>query len=102
MVQLSRWFLFFRLFYLSCPRSLVTTNGVSFHVLSSRYLDISVPWVCFPHLRIQCRIPPKRWVSPFGNPRIKDCSHLPEAYRSVLRPSSPSYAKASTKCPYYF
>ena len=21
------------------------------------------------------------WVSPFGNPRIKDCFHLPEAYR---------------------
>ena len=27
------------------PRSLVTTNGVSVDVLSSRYLDISVPWV---------------------------------------------------------
>ena len=29
------------------------------------------------------------WVSPFGNPRIKACSHLPVAYRSVPRPSSP-------------
>jgi hypothetical protein len=28
------------------PRSLATTNGVSFDVLSSRYLDVSVPWVC--------------------------------------------------------
>ena len=27
------------------PRSLATTNGVSFDVLSSRYLDVSVPWV---------------------------------------------------------
>jgi hypothetical protein len=42
---------------------------------------------------------PCGWVSPFGNPRIKDCSHLPEAYRSVPRPSSPPGAKASTKCP---
>src|SRR5436309_8480291 len=28
------------------------------------------------------------------------CSHLPAAYRSVPRPSSPVYAKASTNCPY--
>ena len=45
-------------------------------------------------------ITPKRWVAPFGNPRIKVCSQLPVAYRSVLRPSSPLSAKASTKCPY--
>jgi hypothetical protein len=38
-------------------------------------------------------------VAPFGNPRINDRSHLPVAYRSVLRPSSPLTAKASTKCP---
>ena len=38
-------------------------------------------------------------VFPFGDPRIKGCLHLPEAYRSLPRPSSPSYAKASTKCP---
>ena len=42
---------------------------------------------------LQCR------VSPFGNLRIKGYSHLPTAYRSVLRPSSPLNAKASTKCP---
>ncbi len=40
-----------------------------------------------------------RWVAPFGNPRINGCSHLPTAFRSVLRPSSPLSAKASTKCP---
>ena len=39
-------------------------------------------------------------VAPFGNPRIKACSRLPMAYRSVPRPSSPLGAKASTKCPY--
>src|ERR1035438_10370137 len=33
-------------------------------------------------------LPP--WVSPFGNPRIKACLRLPEAYRSLPRPSSPS------------
>ena len=40
-----------------------------------------------------------REVLLFGNPRINGCLHLPEAYRSLPRPSSPSYAKASTKCP---
>ena len=40
------------------------------------------------------------WVSPFGNPRIKVCCRLPEAYRRLPRPSSPSAAKASTECAY--
>jgi hypothetical protein len=38
-------------------------------------------------------------VAPFGNPRIKGYLHLPEAYRSLSRPSSPSCAKASTVRP---
>ena len=38
-------------------------------------------------------------VAPFGNPRIKACLPLPEAYRSLLRPSSPLCAKASTVNP---
>ncbi len=42
---------------------------------------------------------PKGRVSPFGYPRIKACSQLPTAFRSVPRPSSPLDAKASTKCP---
>ena len=29
------------------------------------------------------------WVVPFGNPRIKALWQLPEAYRSLIRPSSP-------------
>ena len=38
-------------------------------------------------------------VAPFGNQRIKDYLHLPLAYRSLSRPSSPPRAKASTVCP---
>src|SRR6266568_4042141 len=38
-------------------------------------------------------------VTPFGHPRIKACLPLPEAYRSLLRPSSPLCAKASTVNP---
>jgi hypothetical protein len=40
------------------------------------------------------------WVAPFRNLRIKGLSHLPTAYRSVTRLSSPLYAKASIKCPF--
>ena len=36
------------------------------------------------------------WVAPFGNLRIKACVPLPEAYRSLLRPSSSDVAKAFT------
>src|SRR3712207_4848338 len=43
---------------------------------------------------------PKGGVSPFGHPRINDRSHLPAAFRSVPRPSSPLGAKASTGRPY--
>ena len=38
-------------------------------------------------------------VTPFGDLRVPGCLHLPEAYRSLPRPSSPSRAKASTICP---
>jgi hypothetical protein len=38
-------------------------------------------------------------VTPFGNLRIKACLPLPEAYRSLSRPSSPVSTKASTLCP---
>ena len=42
---------------------------------------------------------PYGWVAPFGDPGITDRSHLPRAFRSVPRPSSPLSAKASTRCP---
>ena len=39
------------------------------------------------------------WVAPFGNLRINAYVQLPEAYRSLSRPSSPIEAKASTVRP---
>ena len=43
---------------------------------------------------------PSEWrVVPFGNLRIKGYLHLPEAYRSLSRPSSPPRAKASAMRP---
>jgi hypothetical protein len=38
-------------------------------------------------------------VPPFGHPRIDACLRLPEAFRSLPRPSSALGAKASTVCP---
>ena len=47
-------------------------------------------------MNYQCR------VSPFGHLRIKACVPLPEAFRSLLRPSSPDDAKASINCCNWF
>ena len=55
--------------------------------------------VCFSNLCIQLQIILADWVAPFGNLRVKGCSPLTAAYRSVLRPSSPVCAKASPRCP---
>ena len=41
-----------------------------------------------------------RGVAPFGHLRIIACCQLPEAFRRLLRPSSPLTAKASTVCAY--
>ena len=78
------------------PRSLATTNGISFDVSSSPYLDVSVQAV--PRVRLfdsthadrvlLCR------VSPFGNLRVKAYVQLTAAYRSLSRPSSAPDAKA--------
>ena len=62
------------------------------------------PRVAQPVLCIQTGATPyeRRQVSPFGNLRIKACVPLPEAYRSLLRPSSPDDAKASINCCNWF
>ncbi len=97
--QLSRRFQLENSRHWPGPRSLATTNGVSVDVLSSGYLDVSVPRVRFIILCIQIMMTINGRVSPFGNPRIKAFSQLPMAYRSVTRPSSPVHTKAFTKRP---
>ena len=76
------------------PISLAATPGISFDFFSSGYLDVSVPRV--GALKERRGIP--RQVSPFGHPRIDACLQLPEAYRSLPRPSSPTRTKASPVC----
>ena len=78
------------------PRSLATTSGISVDVSSSPYLDVSVQAV--PHIQLFDSLYVTgvlhRWVSPFGNLRIVAHLQLPEAYRSLSRPSSAPDAKA--------
>ena len=82
------------------PRSLATTCGISVDVFSSPYLDVSVQAV--PHVHLFCSMHVTgvllQWVSPFGNLRITGYLLLPEAYRSLSRPSSAPDAKAFPLC----
>ena len=59
MARLSRRFRFLHDGHWPLPRSLATTSGVSVDVLSSGYLDVSVPRVRFPSLWIRLKIPQK-------------------------------------------
>ncbi len=80
------------------PRSLATTGGIIVYFLFLQVLR------CFSSLRSppyngKDSSPSGCWVVPFGNRGIKGHLHLPRAYRSLSRPSSPPRAKASTRRP---
>ena len=78
------------------PRSLATTGGISVDVFSCPYLDVSVQGVpltyLFDSVRDDCVL--RSRVATFGNLRINAHLQLPEAYRSLSRPSSAPDAKA--------
>ena len=70
------------------PRSLATTRGIIIYFLFLKVLR------CFsslrsPHYFCSDNRSSTCWVVPFGNPWIKGYLHLPKAYRSLSRPSSP-------------
>ena len=69
------------------PLSLATTRGVSVDLLSSGYLDVSVPPVPLSRLCIHREITPhyRCWVFPFGDPRVKGCS---APHRGLSQPST--------------
>ena len=70
------FFLFLRVLrWFSSPRSLQ-------YAMDLRIDTMGLPW----------------WVSPFGYPRIVAYVQLPEAFRSLSRPSSALSAKASALC----
>ena len=78
------------------PRSLATTSGISVDFSSSPYLDVSVQAVPYVTLFDSDHVAGV-WlqrVSPFGYLRINAYLQLPEAFRSLSRPSSAPDAKA--------
>ena len=84
------------------PRSLATTSGISVDFSSSPYLDVSVQAVPPIRLWIQRMVTGRysRRIAPFGYPGIYACLQLPQAFRSLPRPSSAPSAKAFTLCSY--
>jgi len=73
------------------PLSLAATDGIEFSFSSSRYLDVSVPWVSHVHLCIQCTlIQESRDQRSFDNsPRLIAVFH---ALHRLLMPRHPPCA----------
>ena len=70
------------------PRSLATTGGI----INLFSFPAGTKMFQFPALAPTLSVgdrPSDGRVVPFGNPRIRDYLHLPGAYRSLSRPSSP-------------
>ena len=81
------------------PRSLATTKGITdLFSLPPGTKMFQFPGLASIQPGMDSR-PSGGWVVPFGNPRIKGHLHLPAAYRSLSRPSSPPRAKASAGRP---
>ena len=62
------------------PGSLATTSGISVDFFSSSYLDVSVRSVRLHIPMYSGWDTSKRWVSPFGHPRIKACLRAPRGF----------------------
>ena len=93
----SRWFGLVRV------RSPLLTESILFIFLRILRCFTS-PRIALSRLCIHLEVTPyyRCRVSPFGYLRIKACVPLPEAFRSLLRPSSPDDAKASIICCNWF
>ena len=85
----------------SSPLSLAATHGIDVSFFSSRYLDVSVPWVRSDNLAIQLPVT-AGYAAEFPHSDILGSTlvcQLPEAYRRLPRLSSPLDAKTSTLHP---
>ena len=91
------------------PRYCLNNIGLGCSAFARHYLRnhfcFLLLWVlrCFSSprsLSLRNDWPSTSRVAPFGNLGIKGYLHLPQAYRSLSRPSSPPRAKASAMCPY--
>ena len=94
MACLSKQFRLYNSKHWPGPRSLAATKGVSIDFLSSGYLDVSVPRVCFDILYIQIPIHLK-WGFPHsdipGSKPIGGSSGLNAAYHVLHRLSVPRH-----------
>ena len=90
------------------PLSLATTSGVSVDVLSSRYLDVSVPWVRLkPPILFRGLIPSlDNWKSKtlrLGSqafpPEPQDTRPWSSSYRRWVSPFGNPWIKASSQLP---
>ena len=90
-------------FGLSRFRSPLLTGSILFLFLRILRCFTS-PRIALSGLCIHPEVTPyyRCWVFPFGHLRIKACVPLPEAFRCLLRPSSPDDAKASIICCNWF
>ena len=102
------WFRLSLMYHWPGPRSLATTNGVSIDVLSSRYLDVSVPWVRLkPPILFGSLIPSlDNWKSKTSRLGLKHCCPNPKirrswssSYRRWVSPFGNPWIKASSQLP---
>ena len=114
MVRLSRLFCYPLEYHImvhtpSCKQDGLGCSAFARHYLRNHYCFLFLrllrcftsPSVALMHYFIHTPITgyDPCWVFPFGNLRIKGYLPLPEAYRSLSRPSSPTDAKAFTVRP---
>ena len=84
-----------------CSVSLAATQEIAFAFSSSRYLDVSVPWVCLPYPMYSDKDTiPLRMVG-FPIRKSSDQSlHSSRSISALVRPSSTPSVKASTVRPF--
>ena len=92
------------------PRRRLDDAGLGYSPFARHYWGNHVCFLflqvlrCFSSLRwppaLRDGTPSRCRVFPFGHPRIKGHLHLPAAFRSLSRPSSPPRAKASAMRPF--
>ncbi len=85
-----------------CSVSLAATQEIAFAFSSSRYLDVSVPWVCLPYPMYSGKdtIPLRIVGFPIRKSSDQSLLTAPRSISALVRPSSTPSVKASTVRPF--
>ena len=85
-----------------CSVSLAATQEIAFAFSSSRYLDVSVPWVCLPYPMYSDKdtIPLRMVGFPIRKSSDQSLLTAPRSISALVRPSSTPSVKASTVRPF--